>query len=366
MDMIRPTKLVVDTNAIKHNIRAIQDIVGKDVKVMPVIKSRGYGTGIGTVISIFDDLEIDILAVAVVDEGIGLRKQGFKGEIVVLNQPYKDEIIKLLEYDLIPSVCIEEFIEQFNKFAGENKKKVKVHLEIDTGMGRTGIDPKEIQKYMELFKRLDNIKLDGIYTHFSSSDTDKEYTKEQIEKFNKTLMIAKQNFNDIKYIHACNTAGIINFPEAHYNMVRPGIALYGHLPNENLKGKIDLIPSTVLKSKIIYIHEEPSGDSVGYNRTYIVKEPIKVATVPIGYADGLMRCYKGKVIVNGKLANIIGKINMDSFMIDITNFEDVNVGTDVYIWDNKNITMEDIATDCGTINYEILSRLAPRVVKEFI
>ena len=175
-----------------------------------------------------------------------------------------------------------------------------------------------------------------------------------------------RNFDNITYTHACNTAGIISFPEAHYNMVRPGISLYGHLPNENLKEKIDLIPATVLKSKIIYIHEEPTGDSISYNRTYTVKEPSKVATVPIGYADGLMRCYKGKAVVNGKLANILGIINMDSFMIDITDFEDVKVGTDVYVWDNKNITMEDVARDCGTINYEILSGLAPRVVKEFI
>ena len=149
-------------------------------------------------------------------------------------------------------------------------------------------------------------------------------------------------------------------------MVRPGIAIYGHLPNEELREKIDLMPATVLKTKIIYIHEENPGNFISYNKTYQVTHPMKVATVPIGYADGVRRCYKGKIVVNGNLVDILGIINMDSFMIDVTDFEDIKVGTDVYIWDNKNITIEDIARKCGTINYEILSRLAPRVVKEFI
>ena len=367
MDMIRPTKLVVDTNAIKHNIKEIQKTVGRDVTVMPVIKSRGYGTGIGTVINLFEDLKLNIVAVAVVDEGIGLRKREFSGEIVILYQPYEDEIIKLLEYDLIPTVCSIEFIEKLNKLGKENNKIFKVHLEIDTGMNRAGINSNDIEIYIELLKKSDNIILDGIYTHFSSSDTDVDYTKEQIRKFDDTVCKAKQSFNNIKYIHACNTAGIISFSEAHYNMVRPGISLYGYLPNENLKEKIDLIPATVLKSKVIHIHEAEKGSSVGYNRTYIAKTPITIATVPVGYADGLRTSYKaGKVIINGKLANIIGKINMDSFMIDITGFKDIKVGTDVYIWDNENITLEDVAKECGTINYEILSGLAPRVVKEFI
>lgn len=364
--MIRPTKLVVDTNAVKHNITQIQNMVGNSVTVMPVVKARGYGTGLNTVISIFDDLKINILAVAVIDEGISLREQGYKGEIVVLYQPYEEEIEKLLEYDLIPSVCLADFIEKFNMAAKEDKKVVKVHLEIDTGMGRTGINPNDIDSYAELFKKLENIKLDGIYTHFSSSDTDMDYTKEQIKRFNGAVNIAKEKFNDIRYVHACNTGGIINFPEAHYNMVRPGISIYGHLPDENLKGKIDLIPATILKTKIIYIHENNVGDSISYNRSYRVEEKIRVATIPIGYADGIMRCYQGKVVVNGKLANILGVINMDGFMIDITDFEDVKVGTDVYLWDNENITVEDIAKMCGTISYEILSKLTPRVVKEFI
>jgi len=365
MDMIRPTKLVVNKNAIKHNIREIQKLVGKNVTVMPVIKARGYGTGIGTAIDIFSDVNVNILAVAVVDEGIGLRKQGFTGEIMILNQPYQDEIIKLLEYDLTPSVCLAEFIEKLDFFAKIKCKYVCVHLEIDTGMGRMGINPDDINKYVNLFKRLKNVKLDGVYTHFSSSDTDENYTLKQIRKFENVLFIIKQNFQNIKYIHACNTAGIINFPQAHYNMVRPGISLYGHLPSEDLKKNINLIPATVLKTKIVYIHEGKAGDCISYNQSYVVHQRIKIATIPIGYADGIMRCYKGKISIKEKLVNILGVINMDSLMLDVTDIDDIKVGTDVYIWNNENITLEDVSKECGTISYEILSRLAPRIVKVF-
>jgi alanine racemase len=365
MDGFRPTQLIINTNAIKHNIRKIQEKVGNNVTVIPVVKARGYGTGIGTVFPVFEETGINTIAVAAVNEGIGLRSRGFNGDIIVLYQPYIDEIDEILEFNLTVSVCVKEFIELLNKKAQNLNKKAKVHLEIDTGMRRVGIPLDETAIYIELLKRLDNIQLDGIYTHFSSSDDDIEYTKKQIEEFDKAVNIAKQSFENIKYIHACNTAGIINFPEAHYNAVRPGLALYGYLPNEELKEKIDLMPATVLKSKIIYVQEANVGDSVSYNRRYKCTKPTKIATIPIGYADGIMRRYNGKILINDKLADIIGTICMDGLMVDITDIPDAVIGTDAYIWDNEKITIEDIARKCGTINYEILSNIAPRVIKLF-
>ena len=138
------------------------------------------------------------------------------------------------------------------------------------------------------------------------------------------------------------------------------------MPDESLKGKIDLIPSTKLKTKISFIKEVDTGTAISYNQKYITKKPTRVATIPIGYADGVRRSTNGQVVINGKLANIIGAVCMDGFMVDVTKFDDVKIGTEVYIWDNENITIEDIAKECKTINYEILSRLAPRVVKEFV
>lgn len=297
--------------------------------------------------------------------GIALRERGYSGEIFVLNQALEEEISKALEYDLTLSSCIINFIKLLNENAEKIGKTANIHLEIDTGMNRTGINPNDIDKYLNIIHELKNINLEGIYTHFSSSDCDMEYTKMQIEKFKKVVDITKKEFN-LKYIHCCNTGGILNFKEAHYNLVRPGISIYGHLPTKELEEKIDLIPATILKTKITYIHDIKAGDSVSYSRSFIAKRDTKIATIPIGYADGIPRGYKGQVLINNQFANMVGVVNMDSFMVDITDLTDAKIGTDVYIWDNVNITIEKVAENCNTINYEILSNLAPRVVKEFI
>jgi len=277
---VRQTKLIVNTKHIEHNIKQIQDFVGKEVTVMPVIKSSGYGTGIDTRTDIFTKLNIKILCVAVVDEGIALRERGYDGEILILNQPLEEEITTALQYDLILSVCISDFILSLNKLAKQKKQMAKIHLEINTGMNRTGINPKDIYNYINLIKELDYIELDGIYSHLSSSDTNVNYTKEQIRIFDNIANIVKKEFN-LKYIHICNTGGILNFKEAHYNSVRPGISIYGHFPNDNLKNKINLIPATILKTKISYIHEVIVGDAISYNRSFIAKKNMKIATLPI-------------------------------------------------------------------------------------
>ncbi|MCL2384034.1 MAG: alanine racemase [Oscillospiraceae bacterium] len=365
MDTIRQTKLIVDVDCVKHNINAIQNHIGDSVGIMPVIKARAYGTGIGAIPDLFENLGIKILAVAVVDEGIALRERGYTGEIFILNQPLVDEIDMILQYNLTISICECGFIKDLNEAAGKNDALAPVHLEIDTGMGRTGIKTGELQYYIELLKSMKNIKVEGVFTHFSSSDSDIGYTKKQIERFDKVISEMSTYFS-LKYIHACNSGGILNCREAHYNLVRPGIALYGHFPSGELKGKIELLPATRLKTKISYIHDVKEGQSVSYNRSYIADKDTKVAVIPIGYADGIMRSYDGKVVINEELARVIGVINMDSFMVDITGMEDVDVGADVYIWDNSNVTLEDVAENCDTISHEILSRLSPRVVKEFV
>jgi len=365
MDTIRQSKLIVDMNSIKQNIGEIQKYIGDNVEIMPVIKARAYGTGIGSQPEFFTRLGIKILAVAVVDEGIALRNREYEKEIFILNQPLHHEIDMIITYNLIVNVCEYEFIELLNEAAKKTNQTITVHLEIDTGMGRTGIKPEEINKYINLFKKSKNIKLDGICTHFSSSDSDREYTKKQIDIFDKVVNIMKKEF-DLKYIHACNSAGVINHKEAHYNLVRPGISLYGHYPNSNLKEKIKLLPATKLEAKISHIHDIKPGESVSYNRSFIAKRLTKVAVIPIGYADGIMRSYTGSIVIDNKLAKIIGVINMDSFMVDITDIKNADVGDTVYLWDNELITLEEVADNCNTIVYEILSKLAPRIIKKFI
>lgn len=190
----------------------------------------------------------------------------------------------------------------------------------------------------------------------------------QLYYFNKALDIAKKELKNIRYIHCANSGAIINYSESHFNLVRPGILIYGYLPNENLKGKINILPSLKLKSRISFLKEMEKNCGVGYNKTYITKQKTKVATIPIGYADGIRRSLsnKGKVIINGKIAPIIGTICMDAFMVDVTKIENVKIGDEVFIWDNEKITIEDIAKNYKTINYEVISTISKRVVREYI
>lgn len=361
MDITRPTVMEIDLKAFKHNVNKIKEYVGNNVKIMPVIKANAYGTQINTNINLMK--EFDIVAVAIVDEGVELRKLGYTGEIFVLNQPYEDEIEKIIENNISIGVSSNSFIEKL----GGYKEKVAVHVEIGTGMGRTGIHPNRVNEYIQKIKQCSNIKIEGIYTHLSSADISIEYTKQQLNSLKKAVDKTKKLVPDLKYIHAGASNGILNFKESYYNLVRPGIILYGYKSEDDTYKKIDLNPVAKLKSKIILLKTVKENTSIGYARSFITKRETKVATIPIGYADGLPRSLsnKGYVIINGKKAPIIGNICMDSFMVDVTDIENVNVGNDVYIWDNEKITLEEVACVAGTINYEILSRISYRVPREF-
>ena len=357
----RPTVLEVNLDNFKYNIEQIKKFLKPETIVMPVIKADGYGTYINTRLDIINNF--DIVAVAIVDEGENLRKLGYKKDIFVLNQPYITEIDKIEKNNLVIGICSKEFLDE----AKNKDAKLRVHIEIETGMGRTGVDLDNLDSFIEELKENSNIKVEGVYTHLSSADEDFEYTKQQLEKFDKAVEKVKENF-DIKYIHSLASNGIINFNKYQHNLVRPGIIIYGYESGNGVKEKIDLKPVSTLKSKITFIKEVEKGVSISYGRRFITKRKSKIATVPIGYADGLKRVLSnaGEVIINNKKVPIIGSICMDSFMVDVTDLENVNIGDDVYIWDNKNITLEDIAKKSDTINYEILSTIGKRVPRKFI
>ena len=360
MDITRPTCLEIDLDALDHNINEIQKKVGNDVKLMPVIKASGYGTYINKRLDILN--KFDIVAVATVDEGVDLRNIGYEKEIFVLNQPYYEEIPKIIDYKLVVGISSYDFAKELAK----TNKKVTIHIEIGTGMGRTGVHPYKIEKFIDALAN--NIIVEGIYTHFSSPDTDSEYTKKQMKSFKKAISIVEQKLGKLKYYHAAASNALLNYPEAHFNLVRPGIILYGYPGEDDTYQKINIKPIAKLKSKVTFLKVVEKGTSIGYGRSYITKKITKVATIPIGYADGFRRTFSNGwcVLINGKKAPIIGKICMDSFMADVTKIKNVKVGDEVTIWDNENITLEDLANECDTINYEILCTINSRVPRKFI
>ncbi len=360
MDNItRPTYLEIDLENFRYNIKQIKNMVGEKVDIMPVIKANAYGTHINKRLDILN--EFNIVAVATVDEGVNLRNIGYQKEIFVLNQPYESEIEKIIKYNITVGISSMGFLEKL-KLANT---KIPVHIEIGTGMGRTGINPYRVEEYLSLIN--ENIEVRGIYTHFSSAECDDEYTKKQLESFNIALRKAKEILGEIKYIHAAASNAILNYPDSYFNLVRPGIIMYGYESSNENFNKIDVKPIAKLKSTVTFLKEVKEGTSIGYDRSYIAPKAIKVATVPLGYADGFRRTFSNgwKVIINNQKVPIIGKICMDSFMVDVTELKEINVGDEVIIWDNENITLEELATKCETINYEILSTISERVPRKF-
>jgi len=360
MEITRPAYLEINLDNLQYNIDQIQKKVGKNVKLMPVIKASGYGTYINQRLDVIN--QFDIVAVANVDEGVYLREIGFKKEIFVLNQPFESEIEKIIKYNIVVGISSYEFAEKL----GETGKNVAVHVEIGTGMGRTGVHPYRIEKYLKSLAS--NIKVEGIYTHFSSADIDDEYSAEQLHSFNVAVNTAKEVLGEIKYIHAAASNALLNYLEARFNLVRPGIILYGYAGEDDTFDKIDLKPIASLKAKVIFLKDVPAGTSIGYSRSFITKRDTKVANVPLGYADGFRRDFSNgwEVMINGKKCPIIGKVCMDSFMVDVTDIGDVKLGDEVIIWDNKNIKLEELSDKCNTINYEILCTVSPRVPRVFI
>lgn len=359
---MRVSQLEVDVGAFLFNAGKIREYVGNsDVVVMPVIKAEAYGTYINRLNDVIS--EFNIVAVALVDEAAGLRKQGYKKEIFVLNQPDCSEIEDIIENDITVGVSSIKFVEEL----GKTGKDVKVHIEIDSGMGRTGIQPEMIESFVGKITEYKNIKIEGIYTHLSSADYDKGYTEEQFKKFDYCVSKAKELLGELKYVHASASNGILNYLEHQYNLVRAGIILYGYPPFDTTYEKIELKPACKLKSKITFLKEVSEGTSISYSRRFITQRKTRVATVPIGYADGVRRKMidGGEVVIHGQRAPIIGTICMDSFMVDVTDIDGVSLDDDVYIWDNNIITLEEVAKKCGTINYEIMSQISERVPRVF-
>ena len=354
---MRPTVMEVNLDDFKYNINNIKKYINKDVLLMPVVKANGYGTyiNLSPILDVFK-----MVCVALVDEGIILRENGYKGDILVINQPDINEVNEVFKYNLIVGLSDEEFLNEMVKF----DDKFRVHIEVDTGMGRTGI--RDLNLVNKLAK-YPNIVVEGVYSHLSSADDDLEFTNNQINKFNEYVTNIKEVFPDIKYIHLAASNGIINYPNSYYNAVRVGIIMYGYESFDGCSLKLDLRPICKLKSKITFLKEVLEGTPISYNHTFITKRKSVIATIPIGYADGLRRdlSNKGHVVVKGKLCPIIGKVCMDSIMVDVTDVP-CNMGDDVYIWDNDLIKVEDIAKECNTINYEIISTISSRVPRVFI
>ena len=347
--------LEVDLNNIKYNLELISKLTNKEI--MPIIKANGYGTYINKNIDFLN--RYNIVAVAEVSEALELRNIGYKKDIFVLNQPYIEDINNIIDNNIIVGISSKEFIKEILN------TNMRCHLEIETGMNRTGIKIEELDSICKLISNT-KLNIEGIYTHFSSADTDMEYTEKQFDLFKEALNIGNKYFK-FKYIHTSASNGIINLKEDITNLVRVGIIMYGYPSSKDTYNKIDIKPSTKLITKINYIKEIEPNTSISYGKTFTSTKKMTIATIGIGYGDGIRRSLsnKGYVVINNHKCPIVGTICMDSFMVDITDIN-AKVGDQVYIWDNNLIKLEDIAEICNTINYEILCNIGNRVERKYV
>ena len=350
----------VNLDAIAQNVKNIKKLIGKKKELMAVVKGNAYGHDILEISSVVLENGATRLAVARLEEAIFLRKAGITVPILVLGLTLKPQAESLVSYDITPTVCEFEMIEKLSESAVQMNKMTKIHLKVDTGMGRIGIFPDDVLRFIKRIKALKKVEIEGIFTHFSVADEkDKFYTEEQFKKFIEILTILEKEGIKIPIKHVGNSATLLDLPHMWLDMVRPGLAIYGLYPSKEVKKTINLIPAQQFKTKIVFIKELPRGESISYGRTYITKRRMRVASLPVGYADGYNRLLsnQGEVLVRGQRVPIIGRVCMDQCMIDVTNLTQVEIGDEVVLWGRQGegmITVEEIAQKIRTINYEIV------------
>ncbi|MFD0977304.1 alanine racemase [Salinimicrobium gaetbulicola] len=367
MPKARETVLEIDLNALEHNYRYLRSKVDQSVKFMAVVKAYGYGSDVVGIAKKLVDLGADYLAVAYTSEGITLRKAGIELPILVLHpQSYNFE--DLIENCLEPSLYSEYVLREFIATAEKLKQKnYPVHLKFNTGLNRLGFSETETDMVRDYLKGTESIKAATFFSHLAASEDwkEREFTLMQIHTFKR---IALKLFDELGYrplLHICNTSGLINYPEAAFDMVRSGIGLYG-FGNEALEDS-KLKPIGTLKTIISQIHKIEKGETVGYNRAFKAMKPTKTATLPIGHADGINRQYgngRAGVIVNGSYAPIIGNVCMDMLMIDITGI-DCEEGDEVIIFGGPQHATK-FAEKGNTISYELITGISQRVKRVIV
>lgn len=363
----------ISLEAIGHNIREVKKRLPEGVKLLGVVKANAYGHGAVPVASYLEN-QVDYFATATIEEAVELRENGISAPILILGYVSPSQYGDLVEYDITQTIDSYAQALALEKEAARQNRKAKAHLAVDTGMTRIGFqvtdhDADEAAKIADL----PHIELEGMFTHFSCADQeDKTYCSMQMEKYDKMTALLAERGVTIPLRHICNSAGIMEFDDHRFEMVRSGIITYGIYPSEEVKKeRLDLIPALSWKSHVIHVKEVGPGIGVSYGATYVTEKPMtRIATVSAGYADGYPRALsnQGCVLIHGKKAPIIGRICMDQMMVDVTDIPDVQVedvvtlvGTD----GDETITIEEIANPAARFDYEMLCDISSRVIRVY-
>ncbi len=374
MNRYTRVRAVINLDAILYNMNSMHQNISEDTKIMAVIKADGYGHGAAEVAECIEHLDyLAGYAVATVEEGLILRNHGIKKPILILGYAFPDQYDELIAADMRPTVFTREMAQELSQAAGEMGVDCPIHFAVDTGMSRIGYQvTDEAADEMAQIARLPHIMVEGIFTHFARADeADKTSAEEQLALFEKMISMLEERGIKIPIKHCSNSAGIVELKEANMDMVRAGITLYGLWPSEEVRRDIiDLKPALSLITHVAYVKDLEAGRAISYGGTYVTKRPSRIATIPVGYADGYARglSNKGAVLIHGKRAPICGRVCMDQFMVDVTDIPEVKMGDEVILIGSageETITMEEVGELSGRFNYEFVCNLGKRIPRVF-
>jgi alanine racemase len=369
--VVRPTVVEVDLQRLADNFTAIRQQVAS-AKIMPILKANAYGHGLVEVAHLMEALGADYLGVAVLEEGILLREEGISSPILVLGGILGNQVPYFLEHDLTITASSIEKLWHVDEIAEQVGKQAKVHLKIDTGMERIGVHYYNAEELLQTSVKCKHLDVEGIFSHFANSDTaDLTHARLQIERFEEVLSFyEKHDLPPPRLRHMANSGAILQLPEAYYDIVRPGLMLYGVYPSPEVRRTVELRPALSWKSRVVYFKVIKPGHPVGYGSTWQSDHMTRAVTVPVGYGDGYFRAMsdKAQVLIRGKRYPVVGRISMDQIVVDIGWESAYNDDEVVLIgeMDDEFITPEELAVWAGTIPYEILTNINTRVPRLYL
>ena len=367
-----PTWVEVDLDRFRRNLGAIRSAIGERRRILLVVKADAYGHGAVEIAHHAVRAGVNMLGVATLHEGIELRSSGISAPIVILSPTLLGEVDEILEHQLTPSVTSVEFADRLSARCVAQQILARFHVEVDTGMGRTGVSDSEAVEFITRVAHLPNLKLEGVYTHFPDADSgDSTGTEEQVRKFETILRALALRNIDVTVRHAANSAGLLSVPDSFLDMVRPGILAYGFYPTRAVPRSVEVEGILSFKTRVVQLRDLPPGRNVSYGRTYTTKRWTRIGVLPVGYGHGYpwQLSNRGQVLIRGQRAPIVGRVTMDLTMVDATEIEDVSLGDEVVLWGEQRearLGLDEVAQWAQTIPYDLLCSMGKRVVRVYV
>lgn len=399
----------IDLNAVRHNLREIakltarnkfflptrpqakQIIQGKDA-ILAVVKADAYGHGVGEIAPLLDREGVGFFAVSNIAEGMALRAMGITKPVLLFESTLASQAALIIRHNLMPTVCTLELAQALNRLGRKQKKRIDVHVKVDTGMGRLGVWHEDAFEFIQRISALPFLRIMGIFTHFPAADTDQPFTRTQLKSLYRLVLRLDRKGLVIPYIHAANSMGLAGYETRILNLSRPGLMLYGLYPHPNLRKKISLKPVLSVRSHVIFLKEVKKGRSISYGRTFSAKRDTLVATIPIGYSDGYFRALSNRasVLIGGARCPVLGRVTMDQIMVDVSKVQNIKLGAAVTVLGRQKgecpasprlrrtilrsppaadegecVSADELAEHAGTINYEIVCSLGSRLPRVY-